>query len=87
MPQYSIYVSCDQCGGEHPMGVAIHLDYGPHHKQSIRDVYHGEALPPQVSAIAKHSCLCLKKGKLFTQQDDKQVFLVPVAWTVPSIST
>jgi len=44
MPQYSIYVSCNQCGGEHPTGVAIHLDPGPHSKQSIRDVYHRDDL-------------------------------------------
>ena len=87
MPQYSIYVSCNQCPGEHPMGVAIHLDHGPHYKQSIRDVYHGGALPPQVSAIANHPCLCLKTGKLFAQQDDQHVFLVPVPWTASSIST
>ena len=87
MPQYSIYVSCHQCPGEHPMGVAIHLDHGPNYKQSIRDVYLGGALPPQVSAIADHQCLCFKTGKLFTQQDDKQVFLVPDGWTAPSIST
>ena len=83
MPQYSIYVSCNQCAGEHPTGVAIHLDHGPDSKQSIRDVYHGGALPPQVAAIANRPCLCLKTGKLFTQQDDNQVFLEPVAWTAP----
>ena len=83
MPQYSIYVSCNQCSGEHPMGVGIHLDHGPEYKQSIRDVYHGGALPPQVSAVASHRCLCLKTGKHFTQQDDNQVFLVPVGWTAP----
>ena len=65
------------------MGVGIHLDDGPQYKQSIRDVYHVGALPPQVSAIARHPSLCLKTGKLFTQQDDEQVFLVPVGWTAP----
>ena len=87
MPQYSIYVSCNECAGEHPMGVAIHLDHGPHYKQSIRDVYHEKTLPAQVSAIANHPCLCLKTGKLFAQQDDQHVFLVPVPWTAQSIST
>ena len=81
MPQYSIYVSCNQCGGEHPMGVGMYLEHGPQDKKSIRDVYHGGALPPQVSAIADHPCLCLKTRKHFTQEDDNQVFLVPVGWT------
>jgi hypothetical protein len=83
MPQYSIYVSCNQCGGEHPMGVGIHLDQGPEDRQSIGDVYQGEPLPPQVSAIAGHKCLCLRTGKLFTQEDSKRVFLVPVPWRLP----
>ncbi len=65
------------------VGVGIYLEHGPQYKQSIRDVYHGGALPPQVSAIADHPCLCLKTGKHFTQEDDNQVFLVPVGWTAP----
>ena len=37
MPHYSIYVSCNQCGKEHPMGVGIYLEHGPQNKQSIRN--------------------------------------------------
>ena len=83
MPQYSIYVSCNQCGGEHPMGVSIYLNGGPVEKRSIADVYQGEPLPPQVSAIQGHPCLCLKTGKRFIQQDNAEVFLVPVQWRMP----
>ena len=85
MPQYSIYVSCTQCGREYPMGIGIHLDHGPDEKQSIGHAYQEGPLPPQVSAIASHKCLCLRTGKLFTQEDRERVFLVPLPWTRPLI--
>ncbi|TMB62262.1 MAG: hypothetical protein E6J54_30645 [Deltaproteobacteria bacterium] len=82
MPKYDIYVSCPECHGEHPMGIGIHLDDGPDEKRSIGDSYQGKSLPPQVSAIQGHKCLCLKTGKEFRQEDNEQVFLVPT-WALP----
>jgi hypothetical protein len=78
MPQYDIYVTCSECGREHPMGVAIHLNYGPDDKQSLSDAYGYKSLSPYMPTIEAHKCLCLKTGKEFKQEDNTQVFLVPV---------
>jgi hypothetical protein len=59
------------------MGVGIYLDLGPQNKQSIHATYGGNELPPQVLAIQRHSCVCSKTGKPFTQEDSSKVFLVP----------
>jgi hypothetical protein len=78
VPQYDIYVLCNQCGALHPMGVRVHLDEGPHAKQSIGVTYQGKSRPPQILALEGHKTLCLKTGRLFVQEDDKQVFLIPI---------
>jgi hypothetical protein len=83
--QYSVYVFCNQCGSQHPMGIGIHLGDGPNEKQSLGDMYEGRSRPPQVWAIKGHKCLCPKTGKHFVQEDDKQVFLVPVQWTAADL--
>jgi hypothetical protein len=77
MPQYDIYVSCNECGSVHPMGIGIHLDAGPVDQGSICETYHGSSLPPQVLAIEGHKSLCLKTGKCFVQKDFKEIFLKP----------
>ena len=35
MPQYDIYVSCNECDGVHPMGIGIYLDTGPSDDRTI----------------------------------------------------
>ena len=80
MAQYDVYVTCNECGGVHPMGMGIYLENGPIDKQNISDTYQGRSLPPQVQAIKGHKTLCLKTGKQFIQEDNRQVFLVPVKW-------
>ena len=77
MSHYEIYVSCTECGGEHPMRVRIYLEDGPIHRQSISDAYVGKAHPPQLQAVVGHKVLCLKTGKTFAQSNPEDVFLVP----------
>jgi hypothetical protein len=78
VPQFEIYVLCNECGAMHPMGVRIHLDVGPDTKQSIGDTYQGKSRPPQIQALDGHKTLCLKTGNLFVQEDDDRVFLIPI---------
>jgi hypothetical protein len=80
MAQYDVYVTCKECSAVHPMGIGISLDNGPIDKQNISETYQGRSLPPQVQAIKGHKTLCLKTGKQFIQEDNRQVFLVPVKW-------
>lgn len=79
MSHYELYVTCTECGAEHPMRVRIYLEDGPVHKQSVGDAYHGKAQPPQLQAVAGHKVLCLKTGKTFSQSEPKDVFLVPTS--------
>ena len=77
MSHYEIYVTCTECGSEHPMRIRIYLEDGPIHKQSISDAYHSKAHPPQLQAVESHKVLCLKTGKMFAQSNPQDVFLVP----------
>jgi len=77
VPRYEIHVLCTECGAVHPMRIRIHLENGPAYRQSIADTFHGEPVPPQVSAIQGHKTLCLKTGKMFVQEDNNRIFLVP----------
>jgi hypothetical protein len=79
MPTYEIYVQCVDCGGEHPLLMKVFIADGPDRTQSIAEWFHGRAVPPQVSALQRHSALCLKTGKKFKLEKDDKVFLVPLA--------
>ena len=79
MPHYEIYVHCDECGGDHPMRIRIYLKDGPVEKKSIAEMFQGAPVPPQVSAIQRHKTLCLKTGKIFIQEKDEHIFLVPTS--------
>jgi hypothetical protein len=59
------------------MGVRVHLDVGPDAKQNIADTFQEKSRPPQILALDGHKTLCLKTGKVFVQENDDQVFLIP----------
>ena len=70
------------------MRIRIYLDDGPVEKKSIAETFQGTSVPPQVSAIQGHRTLCLKTGKMFIQEEDERIFLVPTPGTslLPKIS-
>jgi hypothetical protein len=78
MPQYNLYVVCNECGEMHPMRIGIYLDDGPLDKQTISDTFQGKPPPPQVLAVKGHKTLCLKTGKMFAAENNDQIFLVPI---------
>ena len=77
MPQYDLYVRCVECAAVHPMRIRIYLESGPLEKQSIAETYPGKNRPPQLQAIDGHKTLCLKTGRMFIQEHNDQIFLVP----------
>jgi hypothetical protein len=81
MSHYEIYVTCRECGGEHPMRVRINLEDGPPHKQSVSNAYSGKTRPPQLQAVEGHNVLCLKTGRTIIQSNLDDVFLVPADMT------
>ena len=64
MPQYDVYVLCNECGSVHPMGIGVFLDVAPFDDQSIEEIYERNLLPPQLQAIEGHKALCLKAGSV-----------------------
>jgi len=48
MPQYDVYVLCNECGSVHPMGIGVFLDVAPFDDQSIEEIYERNLLPPQL---------------------------------------
>jgi hypothetical protein len=82
MSLYDIYVYCNECRNEHPMGMIYCIEHGPAEKLSLGGIYQGTPLPPQAQAVEVHKTLCPKTGKGFTQKDRKQIFLVPTSSTI-----
>ena len=78
MPEYAVYVFCNECGDVHPMGIQIALKDGPKDKQSVGDTYSGRDLPTNIVNMINNYTLCPKTNELFLQKNNDQVFLVPV---------
>jgi hypothetical protein len=81
MPLYDVYVYCNECLNEHPMGMIYRIEQGPPEKISLGGIYQGTPLPPQAQAVEAHKTLCPKTGKAFIQKDRRQIFLVPASST------
>jgi hypothetical protein len=76
--QYSVFVSCNKCAGLHEAVLAITIEDGPAHRQSIGDFYNGKSLPKALSSLSSDSFSCPLTGRQFIQKDTKQIFLVPI---------
>ncbi len=78
MANYAVYVFCNECSDVHPMGISIKRDDGPTEKQSIGDLFAGKELPQDIANLINNTTVCPSTGKAFVQEDNNQVFLVPV---------
>jgi hypothetical protein len=78
MADYDIYFYCEECKQLHPMGIKIPIKGGPPIKTSVGAFYAGKKLPPEIADLIDSQALCPKTGKMCTQQDIHQIFLVPV---------
>jgi hypothetical protein len=77
MARYSIHFFCDECSQVHQIWITLTLDDGPPAKESIGNTYAGKELPPQVATLIDNKTTCPNTGKLTSQKDNSQVFLVP----------
>ena len=77
MPQYDIFVFCNECGKVHPMGIQIGLKDGPTEKTSFGEFYSGMELPAEVLSLISNWIVCPETGNKYQQKDNNQVFLVP----------
>jgi hypothetical protein len=78
MATYEVFMFCDDCGQVHPMSIAFELQDGPVEKASVGDVYKGRELPSQIAQLRDNRIRCPQSGRLVSQKDNNQVFLVPV---------
>jgi hypothetical protein len=62
----------------HPAGLKISIKSGPPIKMSVGAFYAGKQVPPKIADLIDSHVLCPKTGKMFTQKDIHQIFLVPV---------
>jgi hypothetical protein len=76
--QYSIFASCNKCGGVHETGISITIEDGPVDKQSIGDFFNGKSLPKSLATLSSTVFPCHLTGRQFIQKDTKQIFLVPI---------
>ena len=60
------------------MSIAISLKDGPVEKESIGNTYAGKELDPNVANLINNKIQCPNTGKLTIQEDNNQVFLVPI---------
>lgn len=77
MPAYDISVHCKNCGRDHPVLIRLHIEDGPNQKQSIAELFHGRAVPPQVKAVLGLHALCPQTGKKFPLENESEIFLIP----------
>ena len=77
MPTYDLTVRCKECGHDHSILMRLHIEEGADRKQSIAELYHGRAVPPQVAAIRGHLAFCHKTGRKFPLENDSEIYLVP----------
>lgn len=78
MAKYAVYVFCDACSDVHPMHINVTLNDGPAERESIGNTWAGKAMPPEVARLHHNTVTCLATGQRFVQEDNNQIFLVPV---------
>jgi hypothetical protein len=79
MAQYSVYIFCDECSQPHPGMILINLDDPNLDKETIGDIYAGRDLPPDIVTMQNNYYRCPNTGRMFTQKDNSQAFLVAVS--------
>ena len=78
MVHYDFYFYCEECRQTHPLGVKIPIKGGPPTKRSVGAFYAGERPPPKIANLIDSQILCPKTGKMYTQKDLNQIFLMPL---------
>ena len=78
MAQYFVHFFCDECGEVHPLGISIHLNDGPVDQATVGDTYSGKEINPNIVNMMGNMTRCPNTGRMTSQKDNNQVFLVPM---------
>ena len=76
MTNFEVHFFCDECSQTHFLGMVIARN-APAVKTSVGDAYSGLPVPATLQ-IENNSTRCTITGRLTSQKDNNQVFLVPV---------
>jgi hypothetical protein len=60
------------------LGVKIPIKGGPPKKRSVGAFYALKQLPAKIADLIDSQALCPKTGKMYTQKDLHQIFLMPI---------
>ncbi len=74
--RYMMHVFCNECSVPHPAGLVIEREELLAPDQSIGDIYDGRKVPEQIVTMLHNHFQCPNTGNLYTQEDNRQVFLV-----------
>jgi protein-arginine kinase activator protein McsA len=71
-----VQVFCDECSQPHSARIVIERDELFSPDQSVADIYDGQELPVEIVNMQSNYFQCPNTGKMFTQRNNHQVFLV-----------
>ena len=73
---YMAHVFCTECSNPHSTHIVVSSDVEVAPGQSVADVFDGREVPSEIVALADHQFRCPATGRMFTQKDQHQIFLV-----------
>lgn len=78
MGEYSVLFYCDECCEVHPLGMSVKMDHGPTNRTRACDLYVHKDIEPDILRMKQNTTTCPNTGKLTSQKDDRQLFLIPL---------
>ena len=75
MPSYIVTAYCEKCSVNHPTGVELNWPEQIPPNKSIKEVFDGTFLPPEIAMMSRNYFLCPQTGKINKQTDSKKTFL------------
>jgi hypothetical protein len=75
MPSYIVTAYCEKCSANHPTGVELNWPEQIPPNKSIKEVFDGTFLPPEIAMMSRNYFLCPQTGKINKQTDSTKTFL------------
>jgi hypothetical protein len=77
--KYMVHVFCNECSVPHPGGIVIERDELLASDQSVGNIYDGREVPEEIVGMRGNHFRRPTTGKMYTQKDNHQLFLVRVS--------
>jgi hypothetical protein len=75
MPSYIVTAYCEKCSANHPTGVELNWPEQIPPNKSIKEVFDGTFLPPEIAMMSRNYFLCPQTGKINKQTDSTKTSL------------